>query len=202
MLKPLLRILGLFVGLLVLAGATLGVLVWRFSRQDPIEHLYADNCAVCHGANLAGGALGPPLAGGPLAHGDAMPELMVSIRDGYPAKGMPAWDAVLDDDEIKSIALYVAERRDGQRFLEMENDRALEVPTGVVATEEHAFRLEVVADGLAPLPFSIAPLPNGDVLMTEKTGGLVLVRANGERSVVEGTPRGHDHGLELATLPL
>ena len=202
MLKRLLRIIALLVALLLLVLVAIAIGLWSFSRQDPIEHLYTDNCAVCHGENLEGGALGPPLAGGPLTHGDGMPELIASIRDGYPAKGMPAWDQVLSEDEIKSIALYVAERRDGQRFLDMENDRELTVPTHVVETEEHAYRLEVVAEGLSPLPFSIAPLPSGDILMTEKTGGLVLVRPDGEREVVRGTPRGHDSGLELATLAL
>ena len=202
MLKRVLWIVGGLLALLVAVAASGAFLVWRFSQQDPIEHLYTDNCAVCHGPNLEGAAQGPPLAGRPLVHGDTMPELIASIRDGYAAKGMPPWGAVLDEDEIKSIALYVAERRDGQRFLDMETDKELAVSTQVVETEAHAYRLEVVADDLAPLPFSIAPLPNGDILMTEKTGGLVLVHPAGDRTVVRDTPRGHDHGLELVSLPL
>ncbi len=202
MLKRVLRIAALLAALLFLVVVVVAGVFWNLSRQDPIEHLYTDNCAVCHGENLEGSTLAPPLAGHPLAHGDAMPELIASIRDGYPAKGMPAWDQVLSQEEIKSIALYVAERRDGQRFMDMENDRELLVPNQIIETEAHAYRLEVVAEGLSPLPFSIAPLPNGDLLLTEKTGGLVLVRPDGERSVIRGTPRGHDSGLELATLAL
>lgn len=202
MLKRLLWIAGgIFIVLVAIAAAG-ALLLWQFSRQDPIEHLYADNCAVCHGADLQGAAQGPPLAGRPLVHGDSVPDLIASIREGVPAKGMPSWGAVLHEDEIKSIALYVAERRDGQRFLDMQNDTPLVVPTDVVRTEEHAYRLEVVADGLTPLPFSIAPLPSGEILMTEKTGGLVLIEPNGERRVIRNTPRGHAHGFELASLPL
>lgn len=202
MMKRLFWIVGSLLVILVVVAAAAALLFWRVSREDPIEHLYADNCAVCHGTDLEGAAQGPPLAGRPLVHGASVPELMASIRDGRPDRGMPAWGTVLDDEEIKSIALYVAERRDGQRFLDMQTNQPLVVPTGVVSTEAHDYRLEVVARDLAPLPFSIAPLPSGGILMTEKTGGLVLVQPDGERSVIRNTPRGHEDGFELISLPL
>ena len=202
MLKRPLRIVGGILLVLTLVPGALALLLWHATTNDPIEHLYVDNCSVCHGLDLEGAAQGPALAGAPLVHGDSVPKLIESIRDGSPARGMPAWNDVLGDDEIKSIALYVAERRDGQHFLDMKNDAPLVVPDGVFTSEEHAFRLEVVASALTPLPFSIAPLPNGDILMTEKTGDLVVVHPGGDLTRVKNAPHGYEAGLALVSLPL
>jgi len=49
------RLLYIFAGLLLLVLVLLGIafLLFRYaSSKDPIEHLYADNCAVCHGEQL------------------------------------------------------------------------------------------------------------------------------------------------------
>ena len=202
MLGRLLRILGALLLVPLLLAAGVAFYVWHFSASDPIAHLYADNCAVCHGADLEGAGQGPPLASVSLAHGDSVAALIETIRDGLPARGMPAWGDVLSADEIKSIALYVAERRKGQRFLQMNNDKELVVPDDVRTTQAHAFRLDVVAEGLSPLPFSIAPMPNGDILMSEKTGELVLVHPNGERTRVKNGPHGYEQNFELTSLPI
>jgi glucose/arabinose dehydrogenase len=74
-------------------------------------------------------------------------------------------------------------------------------PSAATPSERHAFRIETVASGLHPLPFSIAPLPDGRFLVTEKVRGLRIVSANGEASsLIEGTPPAHDDGFELASL--
>ena len=61
MLKRVLRIAALLAALLSLALVVVAGVFWNLSRQDPIEHLYTDNCAVCHGENLEGSTLAPPL---------------------------------------------------------------------------------------------------------------------------------------------
>jgi len=198
--KRLLRILAvLLLVLLVIIGVALSLFRYA-SSMDPIEHLYADNCAVCHGEQLEGLAQGPPLVGNRLVRGESVSELIETIRAGAPARGMPAWGAVLSEDEIKSVALYVAERRSGRRFIDMRNDMPLVVPDGILETQTHALRLETVAADLAPLPFSIAPMPNGDILLTEKTGGLVLVHPDGTRTEVRDSPRGFENSFELVSL--
>ena len=199
------RLLWIAGGVLLTIGVlvALGVLaVLHVTSTDPIEHLYADRCAVCHGADLEGAAQGPALAGVPLVHGDSIEALTTVIRDGVSDRGMPAWGAVLDADEIKSVALYVAERRAGRRFTDMKNDMPLVVPDAVIETEAHAFRLEVVTEDLAPLPFSIAPMPNGDILASEKTAGLVLVHPDGTHTKVRDSPHGYENALELTSLGL
>ena len=57
----------------------------------------------------------------------------------------------------------------------------------------HDFSLEIIAEDLDPLPFSIEPMPNGDILVTEKTKGVRIIRQDGERSdLIQGTPTAFD----------
>ena len=60
-----------------------------------------------------------------------------------------------------------------------------------VATPVHStdnYRLETVAEGLNH-PWSVAQLPSGDFLVTERRGRLLRIGANGKTSVVGGVPQ-------------
>ena len=151
--------------------------------------LYQDNCAVCHGVGFEGGAQGTPLKGSDLIHGDGMDDIVQSIRDGYPEKGMPAWSETFSDTEIQSLALWIKENREGIFMDDIGLDRELVVPTDTIATEHHDVRLEVLIDGLE-MSFSIAPLPDGSFLLTEKSHGLSIISPDGQQSeYIKGTPK-------------
>lgn len=72
------------------------------------------NCQSCHGFNAVGSDLAPDLRnsvgkGGSISHaafGDV-------VRRGRLAKGMPAWGALLDDDQIEGIYDYLVARSSG-----------------------------------------------------------------------------------------
>jgi glucose/arabinose dehydrogenase len=77
------------------------------------------------------------------------------------------------------------------------------VPDGVFASEQHRFRVETVIDGIDKLPYSIAPLPDGRILLTEKTRGLSIVSASGKQSeLIRGTPQAHAEGFTVPGLLL
>jgi glucose/arabinose dehydrogenase len=114
---------------------------------------------------------------------------------------MPAWSKVLDESQIRGLAILISEKRAALGRTEFKTDLPLVIPEGVVASERHAFRIESVASGLHPLPFSIAPLPDGRILLTEKVRGLSLISPDGKQSpLIEGTPPVHDDGFELLSL--
>jgi aldose sugar dehydrogenase len=82
---------------------------------------------------------------------------------------------------------------------------AIAAPDGVFETMHHKFRVETVVTGLED-PWSLAFLPNGDLLITEKPGRLRLVREGALRpEPVPGTPevwyRGQGGLLEVALHP-
>jgi len=66
---------------------------------------------------------------------------------------------------------------------------ALAADGGTFKSELHDFRVVTVAEGLKD-PWSIAFLPNGDMLVTEKIGNLRVVRAGKlDPTPIPGTPK-------------
>ena len=163
---------------------------WNAHKQ--FEANYFELCAVCHGDTLSGTPQGSALVGVELAGGTEIEKLVKSISQGSPAKGMPEWESVLSDRQIRNLALFIAERRQNLTY-ESYFSAELNVPDSVVSTSLHSFRIDVLQKGLDPLVFSIAPLPDGRVLVTERTRGLSIV--DPDRSAldrVEGTPPVYD----------
>lgn len=184
-------ILGVFSGLL-----GIGLYV-ALTDNDPFHDSFQQHCANCHGPDLQGTSSGPTLHG-PMQHGTTVAELFQDISNGTPAKGMPSFQHSLTPTEIKGIAIYVAERRVDQRFTEMQVDRQIVIPVDPIITQQHALRLEVVTDALHAKTYAVAPLPDGDFLVTEKLQGLRKVSADGSVSeLIRGAPTGFGKGIEL-----
>lgn len=150
--------------------------------------VYEQNCAACHGENLEGTGQGTPL-NGELAYGDLQSDIERSISNGFLEQGMPAWSNTLSEDEIRFLALYVSETRAGLDYNDYYYNADVVVPNEIIESELQNFRLETIIDGIDPLPFSIEPLPDGRLLLTEKKRGLSIVSMDGTKSdYISGTP--------------
>ncbi len=161
--------------------------------------LFQENCTVCHGENLEGAPQGTPLLG-ELRHGDAMADITASISSGYAASGMPTWRDSLSSAQIRNIALFILETRANINYETSNFELPISIPSEKIETELHSFRLETLASNLNPLPFSIEPLPDGRVLLTEKTRGVSIIGQNGEQSeLIRGTPQAYDDIYRLTT---
>jgi glucose/arabinose dehydrogenase len=194
-------------GSCVLIGALIGAAPGTAHAQqpppDPFVTVYRESCSTCHGEKMQGAAQGPALAGNPLRHGDSIEQITQSIANGFPDTGMPAWSKTLDATKIQRLAIYIAETRHDFAYTDFKIASPTAVPDGVIRTEEHSFRIETVASGLDRLPFSIAPLPDGRILLTEKTRGLRIISKNGTVSdLITGTPRVFDDGFEVPGIKL
>jgi glucose/arabinose dehydrogenase len=169
-------------------------------RRD-IGRFYAQNCAACHGRNLQGG-LAPSLLDDQWSHGGTDEDLARIIRDGIP-DAMEGYQDELSEAEIRAMVIFIRERRAG--FASSQNRATRAQPDAPVATQEHTFRLETVADRLST-PWGMAFLPDGRMLFTEKSGELRVVE-NGVLRVdpIRGTPAVRDSGqgglLDVAVHP-
>ena len=165
----------------------------KIPMRDGFITQFNEQCAVCHGEDLQGAALGTPLVGIDLRHGDTVKEIADSIATGFPDTGMPAWSETLKESQIWNLALYVAEQRQGTTILDKRADIPLVIPEDTINSERHAFRIEKIAAGLDPMPFSIEPLPDGRILLSERMRGLSIIYPDGTKSnPIEGTPEVYD----------
>ncbi len=173
------------------------------ARTDIVAELYQQECAVCHGETLRGGAQGTPLVGQDLQHGNAIIDIARNSSEGFPDTGMPAWSPVLSEDQIWALALYISEQRQGTNLDDFRYNAPLVVPEGVIKSERHDFTIETVIQDLDPLPFSIEPLPDGRILLSEKRRGISVISQTGIQSdLISGTPAAFADSFDFVGQPM
>lgn len=173
------------------------------ARTDIVAELYQRECAVCHGDTLSGGAQGTPLVGADLQHGNTVEDIAKSTAKGFADKGMPAWSPVMEEDQIWALALYITEQRQGTNLDDFRYNAPLVIPRGVIKSERHDFIVETVIQNLDSLPFSIEPLPDGRLLLSEKRRGISIVSQNGTQSdLISGTPKAYDDSFDFVGQPM
>ncbi len=187
--------------LLVLSGALMLVISLAFVRNNQAESLprstralYLQYCASCHGENL------DRFAARQWVYGNTVKDVSSTLKHGRPAIGMPEFAKAMSDDEIRALAIYTIEK--------VAQVPAF-VPTGfdvsaIMKSLDLTFTLEEVAGGNLKIPWGMAFLPNGDLLVTEKSGVLYQV-SKGVMTPVEGVPnifvRGQGGLMEVAVHP-
>ncbi len=70
------------------------------------KETFAKLCVPCHGPQ-AGGLVGPNLTDNFWIHGGKLQNLVTTITNGVPEKGMISWKSQLSPDEIVSVAAFV-----------------------------------------------------------------------------------------------
>lgn len=140
------------------------------SAQD-VRRVYQQYCASCHGEKLDGG-LGGNLVDDTWKYGADDESITRVIREGVVDNGMPGFGAVLNDAQVRSLVVYIREM--GTQAAMQQRDFNRPTPTTVSTSEVHAFKLEVITDQLE-VPWSIAFLPDGRMLVTEREGRLRMI---------------------------
>lgn len=177
----------------VLAASMFGYWWWATRDAREVSQLtYTQSCASCHGDNLRGTSAGSDLLAEALVYGDSTVELMRSITElnihqpiNWPQSGPKAI--------VKSMALFVSERRQSYPAISSSYYHSFKPQT--FESRHHRFRMEHYAS-LASRPYSIAPLPDGRLLVNEKTRGLSVVSGDGRQvDPVTAAPLAYDDFL-------
>lgn len=143
------------------------------------ELVYQTYCASCHGEQMMA------FADRRWIHGNDRDSLIASINTGYTEAGMPSWGDVLSDTQITEMADYILK---GIEHVEQYGFEEIVLTSDTFETTELTFSLDTVASGLN-IPWGMAILPSGEMLVTEKKGTLYLVSPTGDKTIVKGAPK-------------
>ena len=70
------------------------------------EAIYIANCITCHG-KLGEGGIGPNMTDEYFIHGSTLSNMITTILNGIPAKGMISWRSILKEEQILQVASYI-----------------------------------------------------------------------------------------------
>jgi glucose/arabinose dehydrogenase len=110
---------------------------------------------------------------------------MQSIREGRTGTEMQPFKSVFSDDDVKGLIAYIR----AQAVLATNSASRAQSPAGqILKAEQHAFKFEVVAEGIST-PWALAFMPDGRLLITERSGALrVVEKGKLLPNPIEGTP--------------
>lgn len=153
------------------------------SGQGAAKDLYLEHCASCHGQDLSGG-LGSALNDAQWQFGSTDEAIARNIAEGITAAGMPAWQASLDETQIRSLVILLREEAKIAATAQSEQEQSLPAR---FSSQHHDFMLEEIAttEGLL---WGIDFLPDGSILATERMGRLWLKREGEQPSQILNTP--------------
>lgn len=144
--------------------------------SDNTRENYLNFCAGCHGENLE------KFAKADWMFGDSDEAAFRSIKYGQVEMGMPAFKETFSDKEISALARYV---HSAVPKNELSAEGAI-TPDRIISSEKQNFVVDTVVTGL-DIPWGMEFLPNGDMLISERSG--ILYRFNGEKlTPVTGLP--------------
>jgi cytochrome c553 len=175
-----------------------------YAKPDKANDLYLESCASCHGSNFEGG-LGGNLADGLWKHGDSDQAIARVISQGLPDLGMPAFEKTLSAEQIRSLVVFLREKEKSTKTESSPPPQPKE--GGVVKSLEQDYKVETVIDGGLKTPWSLAFLPDGRRFVTERSGALRVIDADGSLlpEAVKGTPQvielGQGGMLDVAASP-
>lgn len=167
---------------LIIVAALAPLLIFAVRPDDAApadpEANYEKFCAGCHGVQM------DAFVDRQWKHGNSKEDLFKAIKVGYPDGGMPGFDTAFTDAEITALAEYILTGIENVKRYDFASKK--EQPTSF-KTKDMGIRAELVAEGVG-VPWSMAFLPNGDMLITDRGGKFFRRTSKGELQTISGTP--------------
>jgi glucose/arabinose dehydrogenase len=162
-----------------------------------VEQLYATNCAKCHGqAGQGGGAGTRSLLTDELFKQEHDRRFFDAVKNGVPESGMEAFGETLNDAQVWGLVGYIRELQ--HRAYRERAGSPRPDSNDVYSSQHEKFKIERIIDRGLDTPWSVDFLPDGRMLVADRTGELRLHstgKTGGALSPpVEGTPAVRNRG--------
>lgn len=147
------------------------------SAEESAAANYMKYCSGCHGARLE------KFAEKEWMDEEGITSVFNSIKYGLENLGMPAFEKTFTDSEIEALAGYVKKGIPADRS----TLEAALTPDAVTESEVQKFTVDTVVSGLN-VPWGMSFLPNGDMLISERSGSLYIFSGGKLSDPVKGVP--------------
>ncbi len=141
---------------------------------------YRNHCGGCHGQSFQSFVEREWL------YGNSLEKVFSSIKFGYVQNGMPAYENTFSEEELNDLTNYILREIEGktQEMLEAENSDL----SGIITSDDLNFRLETITADIDGIPWGMVQLPNGEFLVTERSGKLYRIAENTALIEISGLP--------------
>lgn len=166
------RLIYIFLCLVLTSGSSLS------QEMTDAQQQYVQYCGQCHGAQLQGGNA-KSLITGVWSHGSG--NQFRNIKHGITHVGMPSFENLLTDSQIKAIVTYLkSESKKAHPERPPLPDQLL--------SQDYEIALDIFVEGLQ-IPWAIDFLDKNQAIITERPGRLRLVKNDQLQSdSISGTP--------------
>ena len=132
-----------------------------FPQKQDTKSQYEEFCAGCHHNNRSS------FKDREWQFGNSLEDIFRSIKFGQDELGMPAFEKGFTDKELYALSNYIIELSEDEKV----KDQGGSSSSNIHESEVLKFRVDTIVSGLQS-PWGLEFLPNGDLLITERSGSL------------------------------
>jgi glucose/arabinose dehydrogenase len=158
------------------------------AHAQSAKQIYTSNCVSCHQANGAGGGAGTSsLLDDDWETDGSYRAQFDAVKNGMPDHGMPAYGKTLTDAQVWAVVNYIQELRKQHRQAQPDFGPA-KLADGRYQTDHLTYRIEELVTDQIKIPWSVAFLPDGAMLIADRPGDIRLFKAGRLSPPIQGTP--------------
>ncbi len=146
---------------------------------DSAEKNYQNFCGGCHGEKM------DAFVDRQWKHGSSKADMFKGIKFGYANEGMPAFDSAFSDKAINELADYIVKGVENVKKYNFQNN--IVIKENYFPSAGMAVKLDTVVKNIK-VPWGIAFLPGGDLLVTDRNGKLYRKSAQHSLDSIAGVP--------------